>query len=125
MATLWVIIEDSFEYDDEVYYPPQSGGGTPVYASAKKETAEAYCEKKNFERFEEEFWEIGNYCRDWADIFTPAGLKIAKENKAIVGDRWCADGEDWKKKNPTGMAQLFHECTLKWYSVYEVDEVDS
>lgn len=124
MAKLWVVLRDSFEYDDEVYYPPQSGGGHPVYAATKKAVADAFCEKSNFQNFEEEFDEIGNYCRDWSDIFTPAGLKLAKETKAIVGDAWQADDEDWKKNNPLVMAQLFHECTLTWFSVYEVDEVD-
>lgn len=45
--TIYILSEIGWEYNDENYYRPESGGGTPVKAYSTREKAQDECNKLN------------------------------------------------------------------------------
>lgn len=44
----WALVKIGWEYDDEYYFRPECGGGTPVKVFLDKEAAEAECANLNY-----------------------------------------------------------------------------
>ena len=49
MSKVYIVMEKSFEYNDEIYYTPESGGGNPENVFTDKEKAEQFARQKNVE----------------------------------------------------------------------------
>lgn len=45
--TVYIVSKIGWEYNDEVYYRPESEGGTPVNAYSTQEKAQKACDKLN------------------------------------------------------------------------------
>ena len=46
-TTVYILSRIGWEYNDEVYFRPESEGGTPIAAYGTKERAQAECDKRN------------------------------------------------------------------------------
>ncbi len=46
-TTYYVVIQNSFEYNDEYYSTPEDGGGIPVKVFINEEQAQAYAYRMN------------------------------------------------------------------------------
>ncbi len=51
MSNVYVLMEEGWEYNDETFFHPESGSGTPVKVFASQEVAEIECNKRNLESF--------------------------------------------------------------------------
>jgi len=47
MSTVYIVSKIGWEYNDEIYYRPESEGGTPVKAYSTKEKAQRECDRLN------------------------------------------------------------------------------
>ena len=64
MDTVYVLMEEGWEYNDETYFHPESGGGTPHSFYTSLEKAQVECDKRNLASFKD-LWksgEIHDYC---------------------------------------------------------------
>lgn len=52
---VYVLMEEGWEYNDETYFHPESGSGTPRKIFASHEAADKECDKRNVESFRELF----------------------------------------------------------------------
>ena len=52
---VYVLMEEGWEYNDETYFHPESGSGTPRKIFASQEAADKECSKRNIESFRELF----------------------------------------------------------------------
>lgn len=68
MADYYVVLENSFEYNDEIYSPPECGGGKPVKVFTSNEKAQEHCDKLNLEFAREDNHLIFNTSYDF-DFF--------------------------------------------------------
>ena len=66
MTTGYVVTEVGYEYNDEIYYQSESGGGTPVRVFLDKAKAQAEVDRMNLESLIG--CEIGSYAYDFSDI---------------------------------------------------------
>lgn len=55
MEYVYVLMEEGWEYNDETYFHPESGSGTPRKIFASHEAADKECDKRNVESFRELF----------------------------------------------------------------------
>ena len=55
MSNVYVLMEEGWEYNDEVYFHPDSGSGTPVKVFETHEAAITECNSRNIESFRDLF----------------------------------------------------------------------
>jgi hypothetical protein len=119
---LWVICEIGFEYNDEIYHRPESGGGRPVEAFTSKEKADAACKENNFKCFLETWSDLGQYQYDISDNFSDEAIELMEKHGLAKSE---FDNTHWQKIPPEDLQKIYDGCNISWYEVYEVDEVGS
>jgi hypothetical protein len=122
---MYVILETSFEYNDEIYHSPESGGGHAVICSENKEAIEKECEARNFSQFISNFGELNQYFYNPDDVFSDENVKLLEKLKIIdQGFRWKPSGEisDYKTSD---LRALFQDFKNHWFSVYEVEHLET
>ena len=70
MSTIYVLMEEGWEYNDETYFHPHSGGGTPHSFYTKESDAQAECDKRNLASFKK-LWKSGDihdYCYGFDEL---------------------------------------------------------
>lgn len=92
MTTGYVITEIGYEYNDEIYYQSESGGGVPVKVYLDKEKAQAELDKLNMESLMT--CQIGEYSYDIKDVisdmdsFEKIVKKYDKEGEVNLDDSY-------------------------------------
>lgn len=122
---MYVILETSFEYNDEIYHSPESGAGHAVICSENKEAIEKECEARNFSQFISNFGELSQYFYSAEDVFCENNVKLL-EKMGILNrqNRWNPSGEisDYKTSD---LRALFQDFKNHWFSVYEVEHLET
>lgn len=132
MATGYVITEIGYEYNDEIYYQGESGGGTPVKVYLDKDKAQAELDRLNLESLVT--CEIGEYAYDLEDIiddmsaFEKIIKKYDKTEQVSVEDSY--ELGNWFAKHAPNFSQadkkkLLEIVSLEFYTLTEVEIDDS
>lgn len=82
MDVVYVLMEAGWDYNDEVFFQAESGGGSPHSFYTVKEDADKECDARNIEKFRS-LWETGEireYCYGINDLL-PYDKKNDKEFK--------------------------------------------
>lgn len=133
MATGYVVTEIGYEYNDEIYYQSENGGGRPVRVFLDKAKAQDEVEKMNFEALMG--CEIGSYAYDLSDIvsnmdvFTKIIKKYMTEDDSVdvedsyeLGEWFSSHASKFSQADQKKIAKL---VTLEFYSLTEVEIDDS
>ena len=122
MSTMYVLVRNGFEYNDEIMYRPEVGGGDPVKVFHDKELAELYCKRKNIESMRKE--RIGEYCYGFDEINSRnngPSLQDVLTNCGIDPDNsWDAD---FSKVTDEQWEQIYDATSLRFFEVVAVDDV--
>lgn len=132
MATGYVITEVGYEYNDEIYYQGESGGGTPVKVYLDKEKAQFELDRLNLESLIT--CEIGQYAYDLEDIIDDMGefesiiRKYDKQGEVSVNDSY--ELGEWFSSNASRFSKadqkkLLEIVNLEFYNLAEVEIDDS
>lgn len=70
MSEVYVLMEDGWEYNDEIRFRPESRGGTPRKVFTSKKKAQEECDALNVKEFKSLFasGEITEYFYSWDDL---------------------------------------------------------
>lgn len=132
MATGYVITEVGYEYNDEIYYQSESGGGTPVKVYLDKAKAEAEIDRLNLESLVT--CEIGQYAYNMSDIVSDMNAfeKILKkydtegtldlEDEYEIGEWFSANAISFSQADKRKIVKLVN---LEFYTLAEVEIDDS
>ena len=132
MATGYVITEVGYEYNDEIYYQSESGGGTPVKVYLDKAKAEAEIDRLNLESLVT--CEIGQYAYNMSDIVSDMNAfeKILKkydtegtldlEDEYELGEWFSANAISFSQADKRKIVKLVN---LEFYTLAEVEIDDS
>lgn len=126
-ASIYVICEKSFEYNDETYAAPECGGGQPLYATMDIDLAQKMCHEKNFKHFLEMLGnaDINNYFYDMSDTFTQKAIDLLEKHGCLSEEGKLDDeGVKWQKMPLEDVEKIYKGCNVSWYEVYEVESVD-
>ncbi len=80
MDVVYVLMEEGWDYNDETYFRPEGGGGSPHSFYTVKADADKECDARNIEKFRS-LWESGDireYCYGIEDLL-PYQSKKDKE----------------------------------------------
>jgi len=89
MDTVYVLMEEGWEYNDEIYFRSEGGSGSPHSFFTDKEKAQAECDKRNLDSFRK-LWESGEireYCYGFDDLIPYNSRKDRAKRKAL--DKIC------------------------------------
>lgn len=132
MATGYVVTEIGYEYNDEIYYQGESGGGTPVKVYLDKEKAQSETDRLNLEALVT--CEIGQYAYDLSEIindmdsFEKIIRKYDKQAEVSVDDSYQLG--EWfsshaSKFSNADKKKLLDLVSLEFYTLAEVEIDDS
>lgn len=70
MENVYVLMEEGWEYNDETFFHPESGSGTPRKVFATNEAAQKECDARNVESFRDLFTsgEANQYFYSFDDV---------------------------------------------------------
>ncbi len=70
MSYVYVLMEEGWEYNDETFFHPESGSGSPRKVFTTQEAADKECQKRNIESLRELFesGEANQYFYNFDDI---------------------------------------------------------
>lgn len=99
MNTIYVLMEEGWEYNDEIMFQPEGGGGSPHSFFLKEEDAQKECERRNLKSFKD-LWktgEIRNYCYGFDELI-PYNFRKDKTNRKAL-DAICEKifGKDFEE----------------------------
>lgn len=85
MSNVYVLMEEGWEYNDEVYFHPDSGSGTPVKVFETHEAAITECNSRNIESFRDLFInaEANQYFYNFEDIIAYSSRKDVEKQKRM------------------------------------------
>jgi len=89
MDVVYVLMHEGWEYNDEVFFRAESGGGTPHSFFTKEEEAQSECDKRNLKDFKS-LWENGEirqYCYGIDELLPYDDRKNKEQRKAL--DKIC------------------------------------
>jgi hypothetical protein len=77
MSNVYVLMEEGWEYNDETYFHPDSGSGTPTKVFETQEAADVECNKRNLDSLKEMFAEgdASQYFYNLTDIIVYSNRK--------------------------------------------------
>ncbi len=124
MANVFIVMENSFEYDDERYHSPECGGGKPLQAFTSEAKAEAFATKKNIEELRDllagkSYRGLGSMGYDPDEVFTDPD-KAAEILGVDVDD--LMEFETSEKLSDEQLSQLNDVLNLVFYEVMEVEK---
>lgn len=85
MDTVYVLMKEGWEYNDEVFFQAESGGGRPDSFFTDEALAEAECSKRNIRDFKS-LWETGEvqqYCYGLDELIIYSNRDDKKKRKAL------------------------------------------
>lgn len=121
MTKIYVVNKIGWEYNDEYYYRPQSGGGLPEHAFTNLDDAKKYCDQKNLEFYKTT--PIRDYMEgDMYDFFSKEGTKLMSQ---FFGEDWRDILDDtynicWDMTDEQWM-QLLPHLEIVLYEICEVE----
>lgn len=122
MTTLYTIVEIGYEYNDEIMYQPESGGGTPLIAYSTKQRAKEEADSMNQKNIMDliESSSMSEYGYDWGDV----GLQDFADIHNLP-EMYDFTVNDFKGLSEEVKNQFLQEIDLSFYEVYEVKVIDS
>lgn len=140
MSNVYVLMEEGWEYNDETFFHPESGSGTPHVVFDTQEAAGAECNKRNLESLKKIFadGEASQYFYNVNDIIpyqhrkgsTPQMERIEELTQIIFGcDLETLNGQlEYQRKieaNPdvsdTTWLEFQSMTTLNFWNVVECE----
>lgn len=99
MDTVYVLMQEGWEYNDEIFFQSDGGGGRPHSFFTVEKDAQEECDKRNVKSFRE-LWENGEirqYCYGIDDLIPYSDRKDKQKRKAL--DAVCEKifGKDWSE----------------------------
>lgn len=87
MENVYVLMEEGWEYNDETYFHPESGSGTPTKAFATNEAAQKECDARNVESIRNLFTsgEANQYFYSFNDIIPYTSKKDREFTNKLEG----------------------------------------
>jgi len=85
MDTVYVLMHEGWDYNDEVFFRSEGGGGTPESFFTDEAKANAECDKRNIKDFKS-LWETGEvrqYCYGIDELLPYDGRKDREKRKAL------------------------------------------
>lgn len=138
MDTVYVLMEEGWEYNDETFFQPESGGGRPHSFFTSEKDAQEECDKRNVKSFKE-LWESGEirqYCYGIDDLIPYNYRKDKEKRKALdlicekifgkdfdeLGESF-EDEEDlvFKSEKPEDWKELMSHLKLNFWDVVPVE----
>lgn len=96
---MYVLMEEGWDYNDEIRFTPECGGGMPRKVFEDQEKAQAECDARNIKELKSLFasGEIREYCYGFDDLI-PYRSKHNEEHRAKL-DTVCTKlfGVDWEQ----------------------------
>lgn len=127
MSTVYVLMEEGWEYNDETFFHPESGSGTPVKIFNSLEAAEKECQKRNLDSFKGLFesGEASQYFYNFEDILPYPERKdkqFRKKLNALLEKVFGSDIEDFNEKfDNRGSVQTSPDATDEdWLAIYNM-----
>jgi hypothetical protein len=138
MDVVYVLMHEGWEYNDEVFFRAESGGGTPHSFFTKEEEAQSECDKRNLKDFKS-LWETGEireYCYGIDELIHYNKREDKEKLRAL--DKICEkifdkdfneigesfnDGEDLKilSESDEDWKELMSHLTLNFWDVVAVE----
>ena len=140
MNTVYVLMEEGWDYNDEVYFRSDGGGGHPSCFFGSQEEADKECQTRNIKSFRE-LWqsgEIREYCYG-IDELLPYESRKDKASKKLLNET-CEKlfGLDWNEVDDqfsnedrvtilesatdADWTQLFDLMNLNFWNVVKVEK---
>ena len=118
MTTYFTIVQLGYEYNDEIMYQPESGGGQPVSLFKTRESANSHVDELNkkeiFNLISSD--ELSTYGYDWSDICDDESvIKILN-----LPDLYDFSNEDFDNLTADQKEVFLKNLNLNFYEVYEV-----
>ena len=129
--TIYVVVKIGYEYDDNVYYRSDNGGGEPIQAFHSKELADKYVEEINLDQIKamrdpvKTPWGThrkgpGFYEYAWGseidDLDVDGGDTLRNMLQNITDDRGHLNPDVTDEQ----IRQLYEQTNLRWAQVVEV-----
>lgn len=112
----YIIQKVGYEYNDEVYYRAEDGGGTPEYVFLDKDKAQKSCDEKNIKELSGlNIFEYG-YSSD--EIFEDEAADLMKKFGAPIDD--CDRDYQFPSLTLKQYRQIEPYLKIKFYEVCEV-----
>ena len=124
--TLYVVCKIGYEYNDEIYYAPETDTAVPVKAYRSKEKADAEANKLNLKEFRD--IEIEGYSYDLEGLFPTDYIRGKSIINVDISEYDFHDKEDVAefiaKANDEELTKLVALMDIKFYEVREIKLVD-
>lgn len=139
MNTVYVLMEEGWDYNDEIYFQAEAGGGHPKCFFTSEEEANKECTSQNLKSFKE-LWksgEIREYCYGISDLLPYDDRKDRSKKKLLNETCEKLFGLDWEDlgeafNNEEGLsiqeqpeetwATLFSLLKLNFWNVVTVEK---
>ena len=98
MNTVYVLMEEGWDYNDETYFQSEAGGGHPKCFFTSQEEADKACLANNLTSFKE-LWtsgEIREYCYGVSDLLPYDDRKDKSKKKVLNATCESLFGMDWE-----------------------------
>jgi hypothetical protein len=98
MNTVYVLMEEGWDYNDETYFQSEAGGGHPKCFFTSQEEADKACLANNLTSFKE-LWtsgEIREYCYGVSDLLPYDDRKDKAKKKLLNATCESLFGMDWE-----------------------------
>lgn len=120
---IYIVSEIGFEYDDNNYFLPESGGVNPRKAFASRDKAEAYVDQQNFEKFKILWNECLFYDYQWTYKFD-SNLKFEKLCEEFEIDQDIFESyksEELPELSDKDLLRFFKFFQLKFFEMSEIE----
>jgi hypothetical protein len=87
MNTVYVLMEEGWDYNDEIFFQSEAGGGTPRNFYESEDAANKECQRRNLKSFKE-LWENGEiqqYCYGITELL-PYEERKDKAKKKLLNE---------------------------------------
>lgn len=120
--TLYTVIEIGYEYNDEIMYQPESGGGTPLVAYTTKERAQKEVDALNKKSIMDLIndSELNQYGYGWDDLDLDDVASLYR-----LPDLYDFTLSDFEKLSEIEQSRFLKEINLSFYEMYEVKVEDN
>lgn len=92
MSSGYVVVEVGYEYNDEIYYQPESGGGKPVHMYTSKKKAEQEALQLTASKLRKV--DLTTYGHDWGEISSLDFEELKKRFQDIFPDQEITMGDE-------------------------------
>lgn len=131
MADVYVVMAVGYEYNDEINYRPESGGGDPIQVFYDKNLAELYVKQKNLEEYRKRFVPskecryytegLGHYAYDFQEIDCTGKLKEVLSDLGLDPDD-CYEMTLPADISDDDLRKVVENCNVSFYELVAIPD---